>query len=249
MLRNLSEIEGYVLQARDGEIGRCKDFLFDEEHWTVRYMVADTGKWLPGKKVLISPVSLDRPDWTTRKLPVNLTKELIEKSPPLSSEEPVSRKYEKKWYDYYGWALYWGGGGVWGPGAHPLDLKNLERPMNPAEAEAASEDSELRSASEVKGYHIKAKDDEVGHVEDFIVDDETWTLRYVVVDTRNWLPGRKVLVPPHWIRSVIWPDKKVEIDLTRKEIEASPPYNPAEPVNREYEVQLYDFYGRPKYWL
>jgi hypothetical protein len=173
---------------------------------------------------------------------------MVENSHPLGSDEPVSRKFEENLFDYYGLAFYWGGTGVWGPGIVPRDLIRSEESKNPAGAEAESSQTSLRSAEEVKGYHIRAKDDEVGHVEDFILDDRTWTLRYLVVDTRNWLPGRKVLLAPRWIKSVDWASKMVDIDLARKEIENSPVYDPSAPVNREYEAQLYDYFGRPWYW-
>jgi hypothetical protein len=248
MLRSVKEIYNYVLEAEDGEIGRCKDFLFDGELWTIRYMVADTGKWLPGRKVLISPISLGEPRWINRRFQVKLTKKQIENSPSLDSDAPVSRQFESKWFGYYGYPYYWGGAGVWGIADYPNPL------FVQKELEAASEeisdaaDSHLRSAIEVTGYHIQATDDEIGHVEDFILDDETWTIRYMVVDTRNWLPGRKVLVAPAWINSIDWSERKVGVALTRKQVKNSPEYDPSAPVNREHEARLYDFYGHPKYW-
>ena len=248
MLRDLKEIKDYILLAKDGEIGRCKDFLFDDRYWTVRYMVADTGKWLPGRKVLISPISLEKPDWQTRKFPVDLTKERIENSPPLSADETVSRQYEMNWYDYYGWTAYWSGGGVWGPSPLPAQVLRTGEMKHPAEEEIDPSKNHLRSADEVTGYHIEASDGEIGHVEDFVLDDETWMIRYIVVDTRNILPGKKVLVSPLWIKSVDWPTNKVIVDHTVDEIKNGPTYDPSTPVNREYEVQLYDYFGRPVYW-
>ncbi len=248
MLRDLDEIRGYVLQAEDGEIGRCKNFLFDDHHWTIRYMVADTGKWLPQRKVLISPISLGQPDRNTRKFTVRLTREMIENSPPLSADQPVSREYEQRWYKYYGWSVYWGGGGIWGPVAYPPDLYQTPEEREEVREEPEPPSSELRSTSEVEGYHIQAGDGEIGHVDNFVMEDETWTIRYIIVDTRNWLPGGKVLISPDWIESVDWPTSMVKVDLTMEEIKQSPPYDPSTPINREYEVKLYDFYGRPKYW-
>jgi hypothetical protein len=248
MLRSVKEIYNYLLEAEDGEIGQCKDFLFDDERWAVRYMVADTGKWLPGRRVLISPISLGKPDWSAKLFQVKLTKEQIENSPPLDSDAPVSKQYESNWFDYYGYSYYWRGTGVWGTDPYPGDLflqKKEDKQMNPDTSEG---DPHLRSAIEVTGYHIQAKDDQVGHVEDFILDDETWILRYMVVDTRNWLPGRKVLVTPSWIDSVDWEEYKVSVDLTRDQVQNSPEYDPSAPVNRKNEERLYDFYGRPKYW-
>jgi hypothetical protein len=247
MLRSLSATENYVLSAKDGDIGRCKDFLFDDEFWTIRYMVADTGKWLPGRKVLISPISLGEPDWLQRRFSVNLTKEQIENSPPLDEHAPVSRRYEKRYFGYYYWPYYWTGGDIWGAAPYPPAVP-VEYPEELEEEEKDPEKSHLRSVKEVTGYDIQATDGRIGHVEDFIVDDETWTIRYMVVDTRKWLPGRKVLVSPEWIERIAWGENTVSVDLSTEEIKQSPEYDPAEPVNREYELRLYDFYGRPTYW-
>jgi hypothetical protein len=246
MLRNIKEIINYALKAKDGEIGRCKDFLFDDEKWTIRYMVADTYKWLPGRKVLISPISLGRPNWSTQRFYVALTRRQIQESPPLDENAPVSREYEKLYGSYFSMPPYWSGVDMWGNYPTPAGLQaandaSLEDVVRP-------EESHLRSTKEVTGYHIQAVDEEIGHVEDFIVDDDTWSLRYVVVDTRNWLPGRKVLVSPQWVTSVDWGEAKVYVDLTTDQIKDSPEYDPSTPVNRGYEITLYDYYGRPVYW-
>jgi sporulation protein YlmC with PRC-barrel domain len=248
MLRSVKEITGYMIQAKDGKIGRCKDFLFDDEMWTIRYMVADTGKWLPDKKVLISPVSLGEPDWASNLFPVRLSKKQIEQAPELDDNAPVSRQYEIKYHEYFGWPLYWQGLEVWGPYNYPGPLFS-EKKKEGVEVGYKNGDPHLRSAKEVTGYHIHANDGEIGHVEDFIVDDQTWTIRYMVIDTSNWLPGsRKVLVSPTWIDSVDWLENRVGMDLTVDQIKQGPEYDPSEPINPTYEVRLYDFYGRPKYW-
>jgi len=248
MLRSLKELKNYSLEAKDGKIGRCKDFLFDDEHWTVRYMVADTGKLLPGRKALISPISIGQPDWSRQVFPVRLTKEQIKEAPDLDEDAPVSRQYELDMSLYYGWSYYWHGTYPWGFAAYPGAL--YDKP--PVEKDLTATDlgdNHLRSVDEVRGYHIQATDNEIGHVEDFIMDDESWAIRYMVVDTLNWLPGRKVLVSPMWITTISWADRKVAVDMNREQIKDSPKYDPALPVNREYEEHLYDFYGRPKYWL
>ena len=230
MLRGVKEIRNYVLQAEDGEIGRCKDFLFDDRYWAIRYMVADTGKWLPGRKVLVSPISLGEPDWASRLLPVRLTKKRIEDAPGLDEDAPVSRQHEVSWTKYYGWPYYWDGANTWGAVAYPGGLY-YENLIENKTAEFDSGDDHLRSVNEVTGYHIQAIDDEVGHVEDFIVDDETWIIQYMVVDTRNWLPGKKVLVKPAWMDSVDWAESKVTINLTREQVKDSPPeYDLSAPV-------------------
>ena len=248
MLRSLKDIMNYVLEAKDGDIGRCKDFLFDDQYWAIRYMVADTGKWLPGRKVLLSPIALEEPDAITQRFPVKLTCQQIEESPPLDEHAPVSRQYEMNWLDYYGWAYYWSGAHLWGPAPYPSALYTPKLREELVEEKPQPEESHLRSVKEVKGYRIEASDGEIGHVDDFIVDDQSWSIRYLVLDTRNWLPGRRVLVAPEWVKSVHWADGRVEVDLTQEAIKNSPEYDPAAPVNREYEVRLYNYYGQPAYW-
>ncbi|MEO8053096.1 MAG: PRC-barrel domain-containing protein, partial [Acidobacteriota bacterium] len=110
MLRKAKDLSGYKLAASDGEIGKVKEFYFDDQSWTVRYLVADTGGWLSGRQVLISPYALDPANEGRNVIPVDLTKHQIEKSPSLDSNKPVSRQYELEYYPYYGWPGYWGGG-------------------------------------------------------------------------------------------------------------------------------------------
>jgi hypothetical protein len=248
MLRSAKQLTGYVLQAVDGEIGRCKDFLFDDYHWTIRYMVADTMRWLPGRKVLIPIVSLQPPDWASHRFPVSLTREQIKDSPPLDEAAPVSRQYETQYHRYFAWPVYWGGVAAWGASAYPPAFSKDQAPEAIEEPDRIDDEQRLRSVQEVTGYHLEATDGNLGHVEDFIVDDETWSIRYLIVDTAKWLPGRKVLIPPTWAEEVSWLDSKVKVTLTREQVKASPEYDPTAPVNREYEARLYDFYGRPHDW-
>lgn len=249
MLRSLDELRNYVLVARDGEIGRSKDFLFDDEQWAVRYMVADTGKWLPGREVLISPLAIGGSDWENRRLEVDMSRDAVEASPPLERNAPVSRLYEMRLSRHYRWPIYWGGGGVWGPHTIPRELIREAPASQESEEDLDLEDPErshLRSVKEVTGYHIRAADGEIGHVEDFIANDTTWSIPFMAIDTRNWLPGRKVLVAPDWITSMNWADRHVAVDLTREAIKTSPKFDPSAPVNQGYVERLYDYYGRPR---
>lgn len=249
MLRALHQIKDYKLLARDDEFGRVLDFLFDEPHWTVRYMVADTGRWLPKRKVLVSPVSLREPDWATHRFPVAMTREQIEAAPPLESDAPVSRQYEIEWHDTVGYPYYWGFSYPWAYGPTPWDLMKADQVRgHPAEEDPLEQGRVLRSVEEVRNYRIRANDTEIGHVEDFILDDETWAIRYIVVDTRNWLPGRKVLVAPGWINAIDWASSTMETALSSEAIKSSPEFDPHAPINRDYERRLYDYYGRPTYW-
>lgn len=237
MLRSVKELNGYTIQATDDKIGKVSEFYFDDEVWTIRYLVVNTGPWLFGRKVLITALALGQPDWGARLFPISLTKELVETSPDVDLAKPVSRQLEVKLHEHFDWQPYWWAGGV-------LTANEVQTEV----VKVAEGDPRLRSIKEVTGYHIVALDDKIGHVVDFIVDDETWVIRYMVVDTRNWLPGKKVLVAPTWIEKVVWAEEIVYVNLYRETIESSPAYNPSTPVNREYEERLYDFYGRPKYW-
>jgi sporulation protein YlmC with PRC-barrel domain len=245
----MNELRGYRLLATDGKIGSVEDFLFDDQNWTNRYLVADTGHWLPGKLVLISPVSLAKPDWREGVFPVRLTREQIQNSPGIDTHKPVSRQHETELHRYYGWPAYWAA--YAGPESE-METAEVAAASYEARRQAAVRTSEgdphLRSIREVTGYSIHASDGEIGHVEDFIVDADNWVIRYMVVDTRKWLSGKEVLVAPRWIREVRWDERSVHVDLSKEQIKHGPPFDPTQPVNREYEVQLYDYYGRPKYW-
>ncbi len=252
MLRSLKELNGYGIQGTDEDIGKVHDFYFDDAAWTVRYLVVDTRRWLPGRRVLIVPPALRQPNWETRMFPVGLSKEQIRKSPSVDEEQPVSRRREEELHAYYGWAPYWNDLGMMPQEAVMVRDSGKDAGGTKASAEAGTlqdeGDPHLRSANEVEGYHIAAIDGDIGHVEDFLVNDEDWTIRYLVVDTRNVLPGKKVLIAPGWIEAVRWSEGKVHLDLSRESIKQSPQYRPLEPVNREYEIRLYDYYGRPFYW-
>jgi hypothetical protein len=249
MLRLEKELRGYVIRARDGEIGKAHAFLFDDESWMIRYLVVNTGNWLNERLVLISPSALQPPDWTDRIFPVSLSMAQVERSPDIDLAKPVSRQKEIELHKHYNWPIYWpldtGVGFVGAPTAASLEPRKKED----GDEDEQTGNPHLRSTREVTGYHIHARDGEIGHVEDFILEDGNWAVRYVVVDTRNWLPGKKVLVAPSWIEKVDWRAAEVHVDLMRQRIADSPEFWPDAPVNREYEERLYDYYGRPKYWI
>ena len=253
MLRNVTRLKGFTIRARDGEIGTLDQFYFDDESWAIRYLVVNTGGWLSGRLVLVSPLALRQAEWQSKALDLALTKKQIEDSPPVDTHKPVSRQHEALYLGYYGYPYYWGGPNLWGLASYPAGLTVQRGAVTDAEALRAnagkeSADSHLRSTAEVTGYHIEAPDGEFGHVKDFLVDDETWAIRYLEVDTRNWWPGKKVLVSPQWIDNVSWPDAKVYIDLSRETIKNGPEYIESIPVTREYENRLYDYYDRSPYW-
>jgi hypothetical protein len=253
MLRNVSRLKAFEIRAKDGEVGTLDQLYFDDETWAIRYLVVDTGIWLRGRLVLVSPIALRQVEWESRRLDVALTKKQIEGSPSIDTHKPVSRQHEAVYMGYYGYPYYWGGPNLWGLASYPAGLTVQREAVTEAEVSQAragkeSADSHLRSTLEVTGYHIEAADGEIGHVRDFIVDDETWAIRYLEVDTHNWWPGKKVLVSPQWINRVSWPDSKVYVDLTRESIQNGPEWIESIPVTREYEHRLYDYYARSPYW-
>ena len=248
MLRSLKAIEEYAVSASDGDIGSVANFLLDDEHWTVRYLVVQTGGFFGGRRVLISPVSFREVDWSTRRFHVALTRDKVKNSPSVDVDKPVSRQHERDHFGYYGYPYYWGYSGLWGMGAYPGLIAVAGWKAPPVDYPERSGDVHLRSAKEVRGYHIQGSDEAIGHVADFIVDDETWQVRYLVIDTRNWWLDMEVLVAPHWVSRISWSEKKVFVDLSRQAIKDSPAWNPTAPINREYEARLYDYYGRPVYW-
>jgi hypothetical protein len=249
MLRSLNNLIGYKIEATDSEVGVVQDFYFHDDTWTIRYLVVDTGNWLPGRLVLLSPVAITagEPDWSRSRFPVNLTRKQVEKSPSAGIDRPVSRQFETDLHQYYGWPVYWGTAPL--PAQIPGGRTREQAANEPdKDGSVRNPDPDLRSAQEVNGYHIQATDGEIGHVEDFIIDTGAWLLRYLVIDTRNWLPGRKVLVSPDWLEGISWSERIVKANLTQEEIKDSPEFDSRQPVNREYEVRLYDYYGRPAYW-
>jgi len=227
MLRSVTSLAGHKIGATDGTIGKVEGFLFYDSSWIIRYLVVDTGSWLPGRKVLLSPVSLTQPITDAKILPVNLTREQIKTSPDIDTDKPVSRRAEIELHKHFDWPPYWTGSGFAGPVMGPSS-KEKEQAGVAAEERVGPL---LRSSKEVIGYRIHATDGDIGHAEDFIFDDESWAVRYLVVDTRNWLPGKSVLIAPQRIAKISWSDSKIWIDLPKGQIKDSPRYDPSVPVN------------------
>lgn len=249
MLRHVKDLEDYKITATDGDIGKVSDFYFDDEYWTIRYLVANTaGLWEPANRVLVSPIAFREADFVTQRFHLNLTRDKVRNSPSVDLEKPVSRQYEREYFQYYNWPYYWGYGGIWGSGQLPGPLAVADGWREGQEQEPVG-DPHLRSVREVRGYHIKGLDAEIGHVEDFIVDDASWTIRYLVVNTSNWWVGKSVLLAPQWIEQISWPESLVHVKLPREIIRRSPEWKSDQPIDRDYEMRLYKHYGWPTYWL
>ena len=229
MLRSIKQLYGDKLGASDGEIGHVKDFYFDDQNWAIRYMVADTGSWLPGRQVLISPHSLGRLDQSGKVLRLNLTRKQIENSPSIDSHKPVSRQFEEAYYQYYGWPYYWQGDALWGMTGFPiLELQATPIPIERSRVTAnhgEGADAHLRSTKDVNGYHVQASDGMIGHVCDFMIDAQSWAIHQLVIKTGHALSGKEVQIPTSKIDRISYEESKVCVNLTIEAVEQSPEHH------------------------
>lgn len=241
----------YWLRAIDKDLGHVEDFFFDDRVWKVRYVVVDTGNWLPGRQVLIGPEALEAPEREQKVIPVTLTSAEVEDSPGIESDLPFSLQKEQELRVFFNWREYWNDDLF----LQPAQFRPLSAPggmaVDPSLQERVNAsprlkgNPHLRSANEVQKYSLRAKDGEIGHIDDFLMEEESWDIRYLVVDTRKWLLGKHVLIAQRWIRSIDWRQQLVEVDLSREVIEGSPEFHQDMPISREYEIRLYQHYGKP----
>jgi uncharacterized protein YrrD len=261
MLYGVKQLHGYKIRETNGDIGDVHEVYFDDQKWLARYFVVETGIWLFGRKVLISPVAVTGIDAANAVISVNLTREQVKNSPDISTDAPVSRQIEARLSQHYGWPEYWGGNFAIGPGmTFPFGVTPIVPFSSQASAESKVEheveaiedqhiqESHLRSSHDVTGYSVSAKDGDIGHLEDFILDDVNWSIRYFVLDAGLWLPNLKILLSSEWIESISWDDSLVYVDLQKAVIANSPPYDPSQPITREYETRLFASYQLPGYW-
>ena len=259
MLQPFDKLRGCKLAASDGEIGEVSEFYFDDDHWTVRYLVVETGSWLSGRRVLIAPNALREVDAQGGAIAVNLTQEQVRNSPPLESDKPVVRQHEEELHRYYKRNPYWAPGGtvhglgippttILRPGAYAGFSESLKSDLPPETSEPKG-DPHLRSSAELlSGYTFHTDDGEIGIAEDFIVDDEDWTVRYFVVRTGVWFFGKEVLLALDWIEKISLERAAVVVDLPRSAIKEAPEYDSDTPISRAFEQRLHDHYGRKRYW-
>lgn len=231
MLISSHSVYGSSVFATDKAAGTVRDFLFDDETWEIQYFVVHTGPWLTGRSELLTPFVIERADWIDRRIDVNLTEDQVVHSPPVEAHRPVSYKKTLERQKLIAWDAYW-------TGVLRESPESSEPPIDP----------HLDSAKEVSGYHIRATDGGIGHVEDFLIDDEAWMVRYLVADTRNWLPGKHVLLGIPSIDSLDWDSRKLMVNLYREKIQNAPPFDRSVPLNREDEDRLCEYYGLTKYW-
>jgi len=250
MMLKLSTVRKHAIAATDGTIGMVSDFLFDDVSWTIRWLVVDTGNWLSGRKVLLPPSVLGHAMPADKTFPVRLTLAQIEASPVLEEHRPVSRQFEVSTYDHYGWSPYWGGG--YYLGGYGLLGGNMMMGVDPAQRRNEEfdrlrherDEPHLRSAEEVTGYHIHASDGQIGHLSDLVLNDDDWSIRYLVVDTSNWWIGHKVLISPRSAHSIQWSESLINLDIDRQKVKDSPPWDPALPLDRAHEKLMAGHYAK-----
>lgn len=262
MIIDERDIHGFSIEAEDGELGKADRFLFKDGDWVVRYLVVKTIKWLGGSSVLISPIAVQDIKYDDKKISVALTKKQVKESPNIVSVATVSRNEEIKLNKHYGWGPYWmtkkqhGNQAFtarqeipWGTSVLPglLMGQNTDMGLEP-DSPDNPEKSQFRSTLEVHEYKVHANDGHIGHVENFLIDDETWQIRYVVVDTNTWWPGKKVLISPYWIMNVNWWNQEISVDIEKQVIKDGPVYDFELPITREFEEKLFRAYGKLPYW-
>jgi hypothetical protein len=243
MLRNIGDLLGRAVEAIDGEIGEVKGFYFDDRAWVVRYITVDAGSWLSSKEVVIAPSAFKNPLWHSENFPVYLRKDQIENSPLIDPDSPITRDEEIRIIRHYGWPAYWESDSLYqrlvtaaGTAVKTALLEN--RPATHL----------LRSTKRLFGSTVTASDGEVGKLLDFVADDISWEIHYMVVESGSWLSGKKVLLAPEWVENADWDTPRLSVGMTREVIKDSPAYDPAYPITRIYENRLYDYYQVPKYW-
>ena len=233
MLRSIRQLYGKTLGTTEGEIGHVKDFYFNDQHWVVRYVIADTGSWLSGRLVLISPHAFGDFHQDGDCLLVNLSRKQIENGPAIDSDKPVSRQYEEDYYRYYGWPVYWDGSGMWGMGGAP---SNYLMP-NQQEVGGNGHDRDvphLQSTQAINGYHIQTGEGAIGHVTDFMMDDKTWEIRHLVVETGHWISGKEIAISPKQIDRISYEESKVFVKITKEAILETPEYH-VRPLDAAYQ--------------
>jgi uncharacterized protein YwbE len=211
MMHSIHRHYGEKLRAFDGDIGHVRDFYFDDQNWAVRYLVADTGRWLTGRLVLLSPHAFSDPIPTGKPLPVKLTREQIEGSPSIDEHKPVYRQHEEEYHHHYGYPYYAQRSPLWGLAGYPV----LVPPPRSVDLERRKIDSHLRSTRHVKGYKVEATDGAVGEIEDFLIDGTLWRIRAIVIKSGHWNSGENLTIPVDAVSRISYDDSTVYLDAAR----------------------------------
>ena len=267
MLFAITGLQRCPVDGIDGRVGTVKDFLFDDQSWKIRWMVVDTGYWLSGRQILIQPsaiIPLDLAPSAERGLPmmswgetlaisIRLTKAQIEASPKAREDEPVTKQMEAQLYDYYGWDPLWGttyfgpNAIVTSPAGPPIFADAAARQAAGMQARSRDGDPHLRSVVAVNGYHVHATDGDIGHVENFLADDANWDIRYLVIATRDWWPGKHVQLAPYAVKEIDWSEDRINVNVTRDQLKSSPSWDPLAMADHIGEESLHRHFGWPGY--
>lgn len=246
MIHAIRKMQGFKIHVTDDELGHVEDWYFDDERWVVRYLVVKTGFWFLGKEVLISPHSVTAVDWQAREISVNLTKQQVKESPDIDTHQPISRRKESEFHLYYNVPAYWGGLGLWGHEMVP-DGRSLEGDVDQMDG-CAGEDEHLRSVKEIIGYRLHAVDGDIAQVQDFLVDEETWALRYITASlTRGG--GHRLVISSKLVDHVVWARAHVAVNASKERILAAPALEADAVVDRDFETRLFAHYTTHPYWV
>lgn len=260
MIYRWTDLEGVTLRGTDGEIGTVQDLLFDADRWRIRYAVVKTGDWFEGRRILVAPSDLRLEQVVDRNLPVSIARERVAASPVFDMEAGLTPEQVQSLHNYYGWPFYWEGeadNAPIGPQGFLASIPLIElsasiREQMPMEGlndiGQTTQNPRLRSLNSMRGFSIRARDGEFGNVADFLFENEEWRIYYLVVDTGGWFGGRQVIVSPTWTEVVNWDQSQVSMDLKQETIAHSPEYDPNTPLTRDFETNLYDHYGKNRYW-
>jgi hypothetical protein len=243
MLLKIKDLIGFTVKAPDEDLGKVKEFYIDDRNWSIRYILVDTSEWLTERRVLLSPFAFGKPNTKLKVIEQELTREQIKSSPGIAEYGRITQNEEIRLCDYFGWPVFC-----------EDTAADLHEQITDIEREGPSADehdvgTHMISSSHLKGFSVEGIDGEVGYVEDMILDDDTWTIRYLAADTHKWLPGRKVLIATEWIERINEPDETMHVDMSKKLFKDSPEYDPSQPITRNYEDKYYDYFNRPKYWM
>jgi len=224
MLHLANKVFGATVRGVDGPLGTLEDFLFDEDGWVVRYLIVDTG----ARRLLLSPMAVPG-SWDRSEIVVNLTTAQVESSPDVDAAT-LDRARETAMLEHYRHPRYWGDTNIWGTFPTPNALSDAAGAATPAASGRVATEQALRlhAVSARIGAHIQAADGEIGHIDDFLVDELTWCVRYLLVDTSNWIGGKSVLVRTKMVRGFDPTDGTLRVDAARDVIEHSPSFESIE---------------------
>jgi uncharacterized protein YrrD len=248
MKTSFNEFSEFAVHARDGEIGRIKDFYFDDVSWRLRYLVVDTRKWLGGRLALLSPQAVESLNLTRRELRLTLDRAQVEAAPALDEHVPLNRQSLTDLDLHYGWNHYWITGGPLSLNFQTINYGPIGETEVPEdvrvmlEARRARGDDTLVSVKDLLGWHVESVDDDrAGTVRDAIVNYMNWTVPYLVIDTGHWIPGRKVILPSSFVETFDLDRRAIAVRVSAESIATAPEFD-LDRLDERCERTLVDHY-------